>query len=180
MIRSIATAVSRAPAWLLALLMSGAPLMAPRAAGSQQVRALPVEGESMRLDGRLTESLWSRAEPASGFVQRDPDEGKAATESTTVWITYDDGAIYVGARMYDSKPDSIVSRLGRRDDYTGADRFTFYVDSYHDRRSGFWFAVDVAGTLSDGTLYNDDWDSNSWDGVWEGRAARDSLAAFMR
>ncbi len=129
---------------------------------------------AVTIDGQLTDDVWRNAVHISGFVQRDPDEGKAATESTVVWIAYDDGAIYVGARLYDSRPDSIIARLGRRDDYTGADRFTFYVDPYLDRRSGFWFAIDAAGTLSDGTLYNDDWDSNSWDGVWEGKAARDS------
>lgn len=127
------------------------------------------------VDGALTEDVWRSAEPFVGFVQRDPDEGKAATESTTVWVSYDDGAIYVAARMYDTKPDSIVARLGRRDDYTGGDRFVFYVDPYLDRRSGFWFGVDAAGTMSDGTLFNDDWDSDSWDGVWEGKAVRDSL-----
>lgn len=129
---------------------------------------------AVTIDGVLSDEVWSGATHITGFVQRDPDEGKAATESTVVRIAYDDGAIYLAARMYDSKPDSIIARLGRRDDYTGADRFTFYVDPYLDRRSGFWFSVDAAGTMADGTLYNDDWDSDSWDGVWEGRAARDS------
>jgi hypothetical protein len=129
----------------------------------------------LALDGHLTDDVWRTATRIAGFTQRDPDEGKAATESTVVWIAYDDGAIYVAARMYDSKPDSIVARLGRRDDYTGGDRFTFYVDPYHDRRSGFYFAIDAAGTMADGTLYNDDWDSSSWDGVWEGKAHIDSL-----
>ena len=130
---------------------------------------------SLAIDGSLADEAWRNGTYISGFVQRDPDEGKPATESTLVWITYDDAAIYVAARMYDSKPDAIVAQLGRRDDYTGSDRFTFYIDPYYDRRSGFWFAVDAAGTLSDGTLYNDDWDSSAWDGVWEGRSVRDSL-----
>jgi hypothetical protein len=127
------------------------------------------------IDGTLTDDVWREATRVSGFIQRDPDEGKAATESTVVAVAFDDGALYVAARMYDSKPDSIVTRLGRRDDYTGGDRFTFYVDSYLDRRSGFYFAIDAAGTLADGTLFNDDWDDNSWDGVWEGKAQIDSL-----
>jgi hypothetical protein len=142
---------------------------APRA----QMRATRA-AHAVIVDGVLSDDAWRSATHIGGFVQRDPDEGKSATESTVVWVAYDDGAIYVAARMYDSKPDSIIARLGRRDDYTGADRFTFYVDPYLDRRSGFWFAVDAAGTMSDGTLYNDDWDSDSWDGVWEGKAARDS------
>lgn len=132
-------------------------------------------GHSVTVDGVLSEGVWQSGARIGGFIQRDPDEGKAATESTLVWVAYDDAAIYVAARMYDSKPDAIVARLGRRDDYTGADRFTFFVDPYLDRRSGFWFGIDAAGTLSDGTLFNDDWDSDSWDGVWEGKTSRDAM-----
>lgn len=156
-----------------ALALSAPPQTDSTAAPRAQMRAVRA-ARAVTIDGALADDVWRTASHVAGFVQRDPDEGKAATESTVVWIAYDDGAIYLAARMYDSKPDSIIARLGRRDDYTGADRFTFYVDPYLDRRSGFWFAVDAAGTLSDGTLYNDDWDSDSWDGVWEGRAARDS------
>ena len=107
-------------------------------------------------------------------MQRDPVEGAAPSESTAVFVAYDDDAVYIAARLYDSAPDSILARLGRRDAGIHADEFTFYVDSYHDRRSGFYFALNAAGTLSDGVLYNDDWDDNTWDGVWEGRAAIDS------
>ena len=57
--------------------------------------------------------------------------------------------------------------------YTSSDLFTLYVDPYHDRRSGFFFGINAAGTLYDGVLYNDDWDDNSWDGVWEGKAQID-------
>ena len=37
------------------------------------------------------------------------------------------------------------------------------------------FEAFFADTLYDGTLYNDDWDSDTWDGVWEAKASRDSL-----
>jgi len=77
--------------------------------------------------------------------------------------------------MYDPSPDSIVVRLGRRDVLQNADLFQVYVDPYHDHRSGFYFGLDPAGTLYDGILYNDDWNDDSWDGVWEGKVARDDL-----
>ena len=55
------------------------------------------------VDGRLDEADWARAAPAKDFLQKDPDEGKPATEPTEVRILYDDDAIYVGARMFDSR-----------------------------------------------------------------------------
>jgi hypothetical protein len=126
------------------------------------------------LDGQLAEAGWAAAPPISGFIQREPDEGAPASESTEVRVLYDDDALYIGARLYDSKPDSIRAQLARRDRITNSDRFLVFLDCYHDRRTGFYFGVNAAGTLYDGTLFNDDWDSDTWDGVWEGKVGRDS------
>lgn len=139
-----------------------------------QIRAIRLT-QPLAIDAALSEPIWQNAQRVTQFVQRDPTEGAAPSESTVVYIAYDDAALYVAARLFDRTPDSIVARLGRRDVGTNSDRFTFFVDSYHDKRSGFYFGVNAAGALSDGVLYNDDWDDNSWDGVWEGRASIDKL-----
>lgn len=131
--------------------------------------------QPLTIDGLLTEPMWRSAERVTGFLQRDPTEGAQASESTVVYIAYDDAALYIGARLYDAHADSIVARLARRDQSTNSDQFTVFIDPYHDKRSGFFFGVNAAGTLHDGTLFNDEWDDNSWDGVWEGKASRDSL-----
>jgi len=140
----------------------------------QQVRAIRL-ARPVVIDGTLNDPIWQAAERVTGFLQRDPNEGTQPTESTVVYVAYDDAALYIGARMYDSHPDSIVARLGRRDAQTNSDGLTVYIDPYHDRRSGYYFGINAAGTLSDGTLYNDEWDDDSWDGVWEGKVTRDSL-----
>lgn len=129
--------------------------------------------EAMTNDGSLSEQVWQRP-GLTTFTQRLPNEGAAPSQKTEVWLAYDDEALYVAARMYDSAPDSIIQILGRRDADVTADWFTFDIDPYHDRRSGFFFTLSAAGTLRDGTLYNDDWNDNSWDGVWEGRTRTDS------
>jgi hypothetical protein len=128
--------------------------------------------EVMSIDGTLNEQVWQRP-GLTVFTQKLPNEGAAPSQRTEVWLAYDDVALYVAARMYDSAPDSIIQILGRRDADVTADWFTFDIDPYHDRRSGFFFALSAAGTLRDGTLYNDDWNDNSWDGVWEGRTRID-------
>ncbi len=135
----------------------------------QAVRA----NETMTIDGLLTESVWQNP-GLRGFKQRLPFEGALPSQETEVWIAYDDEALYVAARMHDTAPDSIIQTLGRRDADITADWFQFYIDPYFDKRSGFYFAVSAVGSLQDGTLYNDDWDDNSWDGVWEGKAHIDS------
>jgi hypothetical protein len=130
---------------------------------------------TIALDGLLSEDAWTTAQPVSDFTQREPVEGASATERTEVRILYDDDALYVGARLFDSRPDSVRAQLARRDRLASSDRFVIFLDCYHDRRTGFFFGINAAGTLYDGTLYNDDWDSDTWDGVWEGKASRDSL-----
>jgi len=131
--------------------------------------------EAISLDGILSETAWTTAQPVTDFTQREPVEGAPATERTEVRILYDDDALYVGARLFDSRPDSVRAQLARRDRISSSDRFIVFLDCYHDRRTGFFFGINAAGTLYDGTLYNDDWDSDTWDGVWEGKASRDSL-----
>ena len=59
------------------------------------------EGEVM-IDGRLDDAAWAKATPITEFVQSSPDEGKPPTQRTELRILYDAGAIYIGARMYDS------------------------------------------------------------------------------
>jgi len=133
-------------------------------------RATPIT-----LDGALTDPAWAAAEPVTEFRQDEPDQGALPTERTEVRVVFDDEAIYVGARLFDSAPDSIVGRLARRDNQVVSDRFSLYLDPYHDRRTGVFFGINAAGTMYDGTLYNDDWNDDTWDGIWEAKVAHDSL-----
>jgi len=130
--------------------------------------------QPITIDGELSEQVWRTAPPWTTFVQLDPNEGETPTEKTEVRIAYDDAALYLGARMFDSAPDSILALLGRRDAYCTCDYFILFLDPYFDRRSGFYFALDAAGTYYDGVLTNDEWSDESWDGVWEGKVGRDA------
>lgn len=70
---------------------------------------------SLRIDGKLDEPAWSVAPAASDFTQSYPNVGAAPTERTEFRVLYDDAALYVGVRMFDSHPDSIAAQLARRD-----------------------------------------------------------------
>jgi hypothetical protein len=132
-----------------------------------QVNAVRLN-QPIDLDGRLNESIWNSVPPVTGLVQKEPEQGKAPTERT-----------YVAARLHDSSPDSIMALLDRRDNLNTADWFGVFLDPYRDKRSGNYFVVGPAGTLADGVLYNDDWDDDDWDGVWEGKANIDEQGWTM-
>jgi hypothetical protein len=135
------------------------------------VHAIRADGPII-IDGVLEEKAWQE-EACSDFVQSDPTDGAEPTEKTEVWVAYDEKSLYVAARLYDSQPELITCRLGRRDDFVDSDWFIFAVDPYYDRRSGYQFAVNPAGSIVDWTLYNDEWNDTTWDGVWECKALID-------
>lgn len=149
----------------------GSVLPAAPAEEKKSIEAVRAE-QPLRVDGILDEPVWQRP-GRSDFLQVDPDEGQTPTEITSVWVAFDDAALYVAARLHDRSPREIVQRLGRRDTSPDADWFYVGIDSYHDRRTGFYFQVFAGGAITDGTLYNDSWDDSSWDAVWESAARAD-------
>jgi hypothetical protein len=126
----------------------------------------------VRIDGRLDEDVW-QSPGQEGFTQTDPADGAPATEETRVWVAYDRDNLYVAARCFDSNPKAVIGLLGRRDDLVDSDWFYFGIDPYLDRRSGYFFAVNPAGSIADGTLSNDETKDMTWDGIWESAALVD-------
>lgn len=118
------------------------------------IKAIPVN-EPIVIDGRLDEALWNKNPGYAHFTQRDPVEGSAPSQKTEVYVAYDSDNLYVAARMHDTSADSIVARLGRRDDFVQSDRFFVFLDPYLDKRSGNYFGVNAAGTYMDAILFND-------------------------
>lgn len=133
-----------------------------------RVRALRVE-RSPIVDGRLDEPVWQRAEPATGFTQRNPDEGVPATERTEIRILYTRGVLYIGARMYDSRPEELVATAMRRDSRLHDDDFlAIMLDTFHDHRNAFAFHVNPAGARWDAYITDEGRDVNSdFNVVWE-------------
>ncbi len=133
----------------------------------KKVRAARIT-QAPRIDGILDEPVWKTAEPAADFTQRDPEEGKPASERSEIRVLYDDEAIYFGCMFYDREPGKIVSRLTRRDDEIESDWGSLRIDSYHDHLTAYEFTFNPAGVKVDILEYDDaNYDDDSWDPVWE-------------
>ncbi len=141
----------------------------------RELRTCRVNGHTPIVDGNLNEPAWDTCTiPLSdGFTQREPDEGKPATESTKVALLYDDNALYVAFWCFDSEPDKIRAELVRRDRWSESDYVEFQVDPFHDHQTGYEFTVTAAGVLADARFYNDNSSDGSWDAVWEGNIKRE-------
>lgn len=119
------------------------------------------------IDGKLDEPEYKFPAATNSFTQRQPNENKPASEKTDVWVFYDDDAIYFCAKMYDSHPDSIMALLGRRDNFQNSDFFAAAIDPYRDKQTGYFFVINPLGAIVDGTMYNDSWNDDSWNGIWD-------------
>jgi len=157
---------------VLAALLSGLPFSGQTGAPPRKTMTAVPAGGPVKVDGMLEEQAW-KTPGRSEFTQTDPLDGQAATEKTTVWVAFDKDNLYVAARLADSRPDLIVGRLGRRDEYVDSDWFFVALDPYLDRRSGFFFGINPSGSILDGTLSNDETDDDTWDGIWESAARVD-------
>ena len=156
---------------VISVLLTGAALSAGQAPPRKTMAAVPA-AEPVKIDGVLAESVWG-SEGRADFTQTDPLDGQPPTEMTTVWIAYDRDNLYVAARLRDADPKGIIGLLGRRDDLVDSDWFYFGIDPYYDRRSGYFFAVNPAGSRVDGTFFNDESTDTTWDGIWESAARVD-------
>jgi len=137
-----------------------------------------------RLDGTLSDPLWQSAEPITDFRQREPFEGQVPTEKTEVRILYTRHEVYFGIFCHDSNPKGIVATELRRDlPQDLDDYFEILIDSTHDRRNAYVFAINPLGTQRDGLITEEkrserygpqDFDPG-WDGVWTSSASVSSL-----
>lgn len=138
------------------------------------MRATRIEAP-LRLDGRLDEAVYREVAPTSGFIQQLPREGVPATEATHVWVFFDRNNVYVAARCFDSRPDRLIANELRRDNrnvFSLNDNLTVVLDTFHDRRNGFFFQTNPIGAVRDQAI-TDGGQNESWNTVWDVKAARD-------
>ena len=129
--------------------------------------------ESIELDGELNEPDWQKAKPICQFVQVEPDEGKSITQPTEIRILYDDKHIYFGFTCFDSDISKLVANEMRRDARNLHENDNVYVllDTYNDRRSGFFFRINALGAMQDSAITNSgDSMNRNWDAVWACRS----------
>src|SRR5437868_5478397 len=127
------------------------------------------------IDGSDADPAWANAVAITGFRMFQAVEDGEPRFRTEAKVTYDPANLYVFVRAYDPHPDSIIGLLSRRDVKTQSDQIKIMIDSYHDRRTGYEFAVNPAGVKRDYYTYDDGEEDASWDAVWDVATRVDSL-----
>src|SRR5712691_13324244 len=151
---------------------------APAAAASSPAATVTTAARSARpvvIDGRDDDPVWREATAITAFREFQPHEDGEPRFRTEARVAYDAHNFYVLIRAFDPHPDSILKLLARRDVRAATDQLKIIIDSYHDRRTGYEFAVNPAGVKRDYAIYNDTQEDDAWDAVWEVATAVDSL-----
>jgi len=131
-----------------------------------------ITGETPDIDGIINDDAWNIVKWDSGFVQREPYDGKEPSQETYFKILYDDNNLYVAIRARDTEPEKIERRLTRRDDFEG-DWVAIGIDSYADKLTAFNFAVSAAGVKADLIVTNEQNMDFTWNPVWYVKVSSD-------
>jgi len=124
------------------------------------------------IDGTVDSVEWAGAASAGSFIQYTPRLGDAASHPTRVFVAYDSAHLYIAFLVGD--PDAATAQLTRRDAELFEDDAVFVLlDTYHDRRSGYYFMTNLLGTQADGRIGDDGRTvDGSWDAPWRSAARR--------
>ena len=140
--------------------------------GQKTVRVVRTNAPPV-IDGDLSDAVWAAAAVVDDLHQVTPVEYAVPDERTEVLILYDDDALYVAARLYDTDPAEITARNMRQNDNIGQDdRFYVTIDPFNDRRSGYFFGLNPNGVRADGLSRNVSEFYGDWDSIYDAAAGR--------
>ena len=154
----------------VAALNSSAMAQSRIAAEEKSVRIVRTDSAPV-IDGVLDEDIWSLAPPIDDFHQIDPNEYDEPTETTLVYLLYDDTHLYVGARLLDSQPGEITAQILRQgSDVDDDDYFGVILDPFLDRRNGYLFQLNPNGVRAEAIYRNTTQTNFDWVGIWRAQA----------
>src|SRR3989442_1567319 len=167
-------------------MLLGLPLLVAVTLSSQSQDPLPPPAPASRvlatraaqppvIDGRDDDAVWREAQRITGIQEWRPSEGDPPQLPTHAKNGYEPANPFVFVRPFDPHPDSIITVLARRDYFTPSDMIWLFLDSYHDRRTGYEFGVNPSGVKLDAQVYNDGNEDFAWDAVWDVATRVDSL-----
>lgn len=127
----------------------------------------------IRLDAVMDEPIWKEAQPATGFVQREPKEGAPDSEGTEIRAVYDKEALYFGVSAFDREPGKVViNDLIQDFPHTNSDMVSVCLDTFDDDRNAFCFYVNPAGAMKEIQSVDEGRDQNlAWEDVWDAQTA---------
>ena len=129
--------------------------------------------EAPKIDGDISDPVWSKATRIDRFYQTEPVRGAEPSETTVVYIAYDENNLYFAFFCGDSQPDKILATVMQRDrELWQDDNIRVYLDPYDSSRDAMAFLVNSLGTQMDMLIENNSNFYPEWDTIWDVDARR--------
>ncbi|RKU15645.1 hypothetical protein C6500_19055 [Candidatus Poribacteria bacterium] len=144
--------------WKVLLSSIGFFLITSLVADSQTIEVVKFQTPPV-IDGNLADSCWQHATVVDTFMIAELK--MTVPDKTEVFLGYDEEALYAGFRCAQEEVSIIANQTRRDGSFQYEDHVAVYLDTHHDRRRSYCFAVSPLGTQQDekqGDL--------GWDGEW--------------
>lgn len=141
-------------------------LLATLAVDSQTIEAVKFQTGPV-IDGNLGDRCWQQAARVDEFKVAELET--TVPDKTEAYLGFDDEALYIGFRCVQEESSMIANQTRRDGSFQYEDHVAVYLDTYHDLRRSYCFAVTPLGTQRDekqGDL--------GWDGQWLAAARVDT------
>lgn len=99
----------------------------------------------------------------TGFVQRNPYDGRPVSRRTEAYLGYDNKNFYAVFVCFDD-PKKVRARRARREDILADDNVEIMLDTFHDQRRSYVFQTNPLGV--------------QWDAIWTESSRSDSTDHF--
>ncbi len=122
---------------------------------------------AVRVDGRLDEAIWQRAQRYEDFVVTQPYTLTKPSFPTTAWIVGTPEGIAVAFRAVQPPEVPRIRERTARDAEQRGDRVNVFIDFNADGETAYNFTVALSGAVQDATITNETAYSADWDGDWQ-------------
>ena len=148
--------------WKVLLISIGFFIMTHLIAHSQTIEAVKFQTPPV-IDGNLADNCWQHVTVVDTF--KIAELKMTVPDKTEVFLGFDEEALYAAFRCVQDEASIIANQTRRDGSFQYEDHVAIYLDTHHDRRRSYCFAVSPLSTQQDekqGDL--------GWDGEWSAAA----------
>ncbi len=125
----------------------------------------------IKIDGHVDEAVWATLPVHDNMRVIDPDSLAKPDFETHTRLFFTNRGLYVSAVM-EQPSNTLVARLSSRDQFLNRDAYGITIDTSGQGLYGYWFKVNLGGSLMDGRVLPERTFSEQWDGPWRGASQR--------
>ena len=124
------------------------------------------ERVDVTVDGILKEEVWKEIPSYDNMLVSEPDTLVKPRYKTDMRFFNTEKGMYIGVSL-EQPQDTLVARLSSRDADLNRDSWGITLDTSGEGLYGYWFTVNLGGSVRDGKVAPERTISAEWDGPWD-------------